>query len=107
MQERNHKTMAMLEIIGTIMRDIPESKLYEVSRAVYDLQKIAAQLHKRYEAACSYQWACTEKYERKTEKLESMAQEIGAGIGITVGHQHDPRGWPLVLIIGGREYSLA
>lgn len=107
MKERNPKTMAMLELTGAILRDIPESKLYVVTRAVYDLQKIAGQLHKRYEAACSYEYANTDRYNKRTENLESKAVSIGKEIGVTIGHQRDPRGWPLIVAIGNEEHRLA
>lgn len=107
MTERNPKIMAQLELIGDIMRTDENAKLYDVARVVFDLGKIASSLHKRYENACNYEWACTEKYLRRTESLEQKARDLGASIGLTVGHQRDPRGWPMIVRIGMIEHGLA
>jgi hypothetical protein len=70
---------------------------HEIARHMAQLAKIASQLHKRYEAACSYEWANTEKYERRTENLEGKAREIADKLGVFLEHQRDPRGWPIIL----------
>jgi hypothetical protein len=106
MSYKTPRLMAMLELTGDIMRTNSEAKLYQVTRAVHDLGKIAKSLHKRYENACNYQWATTDTYEKRTENLEAKAQALGEEIGITVGHQRDPRGWPLICRIGMIEHRL-
>lgn len=105
-KERNQRLMAQMELVGDIIRTNSDAKLYHVTRAIYDLGAIAKALHKRYENSCNYQWACTDKYERRTETLEAKAQAIGEEIGVTIGHQRDPRGWPLIVRIGTTEHRL-
>lgn len=97
---------AQLELVGNIMQQDGHEKLYVVTRGVLQLGKIAHQLHKRYENACNYAWATEEKYQRRTEKLEEKAVDIGKELGVVVGHQRDPRGWPLIVAIGTTEHRL-
>ena len=71
-----------------------------IAHHVFSLMKIAAQLHKRYEAACSYQWSDTTTYRKHTLNLEREALEHGEALGLYVEYQTDPRGWPLILSSG-------
>lgn len=99
-----HQTEAMLTLCAEIVRMSPTLPTYRAVRAVQDLQRVAARLHRRYEAACSYEWAATEAYERRTERLEADAASIAANLpGLTVEPQRDPRGWPLILKMNGVE----
>ncbi len=104
--ERNQSTLAMMELAALVMQDVPGSKLYQVIDAVYDLQRLARSLHRRYEAQCSYQWADTAAYSTRTDNMEAKAVKIGAEIGIAVELQRDPRGWPVIVKIAGREVRL-
>jgi len=73
---------------------------YEIAKNIAKLQKIASSLHKRYEADCSYQWADTEEYRARTERLELHAGEIVELLGtpkIKLKLQRYPRGWPIQL----------
>jgi hypothetical protein len=101
-----YQIKAMLDITAEIVRSNPEAKIYNVTDAVEKLARIARSLHKRYEAQCNYQWANTESYERRTEKIEAQAQAIGASIGVQIGLQRDPRGWPLIIKAGSYESRL-
>ncbi len=81
-------------------------------RTRYDLvdylQRASAILHTRYENACSYAWASTEQYERQTASREAciLATLREHGLADCAEFQTDPRGWPLVLRLNGREYRL-
>jgi hypothetical protein len=97
---------AHLDLTGDIMRTNAEAKLYNVTHTVLELGKLAKSLHKRYENACNYQWATTDKYERATERMEEKAVKLGQAIGITIDLQRDPRGWPLICRINMVEHRL-
>lgn len=99
---------AQLELAAIIARNT-DAKLYGllgVIDGVRQLAKIARSLHGRYEAACSYEWANTPAYERRTERLEVHAAQIGEALGVTVEHQRDPRGWPVIVKGFGHELRL-
>lgn len=87
------------------------------------LNRAGATLHTRYENQCSYEWACTEEYERVTDKRQKTllknASEFGFIVtddvnekreGAFIRMQTDPRGWPIELIFNTAEsrnsYSL-
>ena len=97
---------AMAQFVAEYVKTYPDCKIYNVVRDAMALQKIAVSLHKRYESACSYEWAGTEKYEKRTETLENKASAIAAGLGVTIGFQHDLRGWPMILKTGPYETRL-
>lgn len=71
-----------------------------IARHVQELQKIASSLHKRYEAACSYSYADTDAYRKRTLNLERKALDPAEALGLYVEYQTDPRGWPLILSSG-------
>lgn len=99
---------AQLELAAVIARNT-DAKLYGtdgVIESVRKLAKIARSLQRRYEAACSYEWANTPAYERRTERLEAQAVQIGEALGVTVELQRDPRGWPLIIKHFGHEVRL-
>lgn len=100
------RTLAMLNLTAEIVKTNPDCKIYDVTRGVQSLGKIARSLHKRYEAMCSYEWANTEKYEKATDSLEDRAQGIADALGITLGLQRDPRGWPIIAKAGCYETRL-
>ena len=96
----------MLTHAARIAAECPELSPHRIATTVRDLQKLAASLRKRYEAACSYEWANTPAYERRTERMEAKAAEFAPfnTMGrLTVEHQRDPRGWPLILKLRGVE----
>lgn len=79
-------------------------------RTVQALAKGARSLHKRYENECSYQWADTDAYRKRTENLEKKLAALFAELNLpdncTMEIQGDPRGWPLIFTIDGREHRL-
>lgn len=98
------QTEAMLTICAEIAQALPTIPAYRIACAVQAAQKIAASLHRRYEAACSYSYANTDAYERRTERLEAKAADCFRAVpGVAVEHQRDPRGWPLILKLDGKE----
>lgn len=111
-EAKHHAAVALGEATG--------KGIFSECRAIVDyLQRAGATLHTRYEAACSYEWADTPEYERHTEKREATllrtAKDWGMNIttdcnerrpGVWVRLQTDPRGWPVVLYINGREHRL-
>ena len=98
------KTEIKLILAARLGRACPTLPAVTVADTVHGLARLAASLHRRYEAACSYQYANTEKYERATERREAKARDLAAKIpGLTVEHQRDPRGWPLILKLDGEE----
>lgn len=107
MRNINHERIkAQLELTGDIMRSNAEAKLYDVVRNVQELATLAKSLHRRYEAACSYKWANTDKYRKCTENMENNAVKLASDIGLTLGLQTDPRGWPFILRVGMIEHRL-
>lgn len=98
--------IASLEVAVTLGREHPDLTAYRIAAAVHDLARLGRQLHRRYEASCSYEWACTDRYERQTERLEAKVSERAKAVGIAVELQRDPRGWPLILRIAGQEHRL-
>ena len=70
------------------------------------LQKLAAALHRRYEAKVSAEDAQAPAYDEKTLSLEKEAFRLSESIGLKLGLQKDPRGWPFVFRIGDSEYRL-
>ena len=97
------------------------------AQTIHEAHRLAKALRARYEAACSYPWANTPAYEKRTEKMEAKLCKLleAVGFNITQSHaldivpvhgpnglplwaalQRDPRGWPLILSIGGRVESV-
>jgi hypothetical protein len=98
------RAKAAFTLTAAIARAHPDLSAARIGAAIYDLQRAAVSLHRRYEAACSYQWANTDAYERRTEKLETFAAKRAQGVvGLTVEHQRDPRGWPIIVKLDGVE----
>ena len=102
----NHALLACLEVAFLFGIQNPEGIPFRVARAIHDLHKIGQQLHRRYENQCNYIWATTDKYERRTTKLEQDAADIAASARITIAHQRDPRGWPIIIYINGKEIRI-
>jgi len=98
--------LACLEAAVALGRAKQNLTAYRMAKAVVDLGKIARQLHRRYEASCSYEWATTHRYQSRTDRLEDRATTIAAQIDVTVEFQRDPRGWPLILRFGDNELRL-
>ena len=71
------------------------SDLY-ITQHILKLASIAQSLQRRYAAACSYQWADTDTYRRRTKNLEKKAADLALGLGLDMTFQPDPRGWPLI-----------
>ena len=63
-------------------------------------------MRRRFENQCSYEWACTEKYEAATERLAARLCSIALPEGVTLELQRDPRGWPINLTVRGNLYAL-
>jgi hypothetical protein len=88
---------------------MPPSKAetHKIPIVLAKLQRVAVSLHHRYEAACNGigdgSEEVTQAFDRRTEKLEWKAGQLGEEIGLTIDHQRDPRGWPLIVKIGDRE----
>ena len=55
----------------------------------------ATSLHKRFEAECSYQWADTDKYRNRTQRLIGKILEKAKIYQMTMEINQDPRGAPL------------
>ena len=90
------------------------------------IQRAGAALHTRYENECNgfpfdKDGSYAAKYEAATERRErsliEKAKEQGftecasfetdtKRLGLFVALQRDPRGWPVILVIEGREYRL-
>lgn len=102
----NHALIACLEVAVLLANQNPDATPYRIARAVHDLHKIGQQLHRRYEASCSYPYASTEAYEKRTTRLEDTAYDTAANARIALGFQRDPRGWPLIITINDREYRI-
>ena len=99
---------------------------FELMPFIDYLQRAAATLHSRYENLCNgfpfdKDNTFTESYEAATDKREKTLfkkaaekgfQECGQyeidekDSGLWVALQRDPRGWPLILKIDGREVRL-
>lgn len=99
-----------LTVAATLAQHLPGNTPWEIAAFVEDLDKMGAALRRRYEAQCSYEWANTEAYEKRTDKMEAklqnMATEFVKGTSIGVKLQRDPRGWPVVIGICGSEFYL-
>lgn len=67
------------------------------------LESLARQLRSRFEAQCSYEWANTEKYEKRTETLVKEAQTLFANLSgpgkRSMEVNRDPRGCALKVTI--------
>lgn len=95
---------ALVAMAANVAQAAPSLSPYRIASTLTVLQQKAAALHRRYTAACSHEWACTEKYERRTENEEHRVKQIAAAVpGLTVQYQRDPRGWPLILKLDGKE----
>ena len=90
------------------------------------LQRAGAALHTRYENECNgfpfdNDGSFAAKYEAATERREDSLLKLAATMGfmecasfetdekktgLFIALQRDPRGWPVVLVIEGREYRL-
>lgn len=118
----------LLTVAAQLSRDLPGTSAYQWARFVYQANTMAASLQRRYEAACSYAWATTDAYTKRTESLEHKLVRLCAQAGFQVVEnwaitgdggafrltdeelakgtycalQTDPRGWSLILRFGGR-----
>lgn len=97
---------AMLNVVAEIVKTQPDCKIYTVTTNVMRLGSLARSLHKRYANQCSYPWANTEKYEAATDRMESRVISIAAELGVQIGFQRDPRGWPIIVKSGAYESYL-
>ena len=103
---KTNQIEAMLTLTAEIAREVPDTKLYTIPRNVAKLQRLASSLHKRYEDACSYEWACAEGYKKRTGKLEERVCELAKELGVVLALQRDPRGWPVIVTVAGKETRL-
>jgi hypothetical protein len=102
----NHALLACLEVAVLAGQMNPEASPYRLARAIHDIHKIGTQLHNRYAAQCSYPYADTDRYRKRTETLQDQAHEIASNARLTIAHQGDPRGWPIIVALGEREYRI-
>jgi hypothetical protein len=91
------RLLAGLTIAAKVAQGKPQLSPYEIARDIRAITQLAIKLHKRYKAACNYEWATTDAYERRTDKLEVKAQQHADALGVILEFQHDPRGWSLIL----------
>src|ERR1700761_5474965 len=94
--QRYEKEIAM-PALAAHCREITDLPNHMLAGKVHQLVKLARGLHKRYEAACSYQWATTEKYSKRTGTMEHEAMHLAMDLGLEIEFQSDPRGWPVIL----------
>jgi len=92
--------------------ELVHSKLFPPqARLTYDaLARMAESLRKRYEATCSYPWANTPAYEKRTETAERKLLAEVAALGLHGYLQSDPRGATLYVDsqpICGTDYTRA
>lgn len=84
----------MVESVILLARGVPNMSVEDILW----FARSASTLHKRFEAECSYQWADTDKYRDRTQKLvervRTKAREYQMGIEIN----QDPRGAPLKIV---------
>jgi hypothetical protein len=99
MSRDNHSLIACLKVAVLSARERPELGPYRIARVVHDLHKIGQRLHRRYEDSCSYQWADTDAYRERTERLELKASTVAAEAKLGVRFQTEPRGWPLIVTL--------
>lgn len=95
--------IACLEAAVLAARQNPDTSAYRLARSIHDMHKLGRMLHRRYEADCSYPYADTIKYRKRTTILEDHVCDAAAAARLTVGFQRDPRGWPLILAFGSTE----
>lgn len=103
---------------GAIIRTMPDKMPIHASRIVDYFQRAGAYLHTRYECSCNgmdRQGRVTGKaFIARTDKLEhsllANAQLYGFSVvpdeAPSIALQRDPRGWPIILTLQGREYRL-
>lgn len=102
----SHALIACLEVAFLAAKHETNPSPYRIAQSIHDVQKIGEQLHRRYEAQCSYPWANTERYQKRTEALEAKADTAAAFGGLTVEFQRDPRGWPIIVKFPNTECRL-
>lgn len=108
---RKHLKEAKFQATRAIAENMNKNTFDEAIPFVDYLNRAGATLHTRYENQCSYEWACTEKYEGATDKREKTLLKNASEFGFTVTDdvnekrpgsfirlQGDPRGWPIELI---------
>lgn len=100
------RAISQLNLVAEIVRTNEAAKIYNVTRNVHTLAKLAKSLHKRYENMCNFSWANESKYERRTITLEGQAVILADEIGVKIEFQRDPRGWPLIIKAGPYETRL-
>lgn len=61
-----------------------------------ELRKISRSLHRLSECSCNY--GLTDRQEKRKERLEKKAVELGKELGFKVYFQGDPRGCALYLV---------
>jgi hypothetical protein len=80
---------------------------YPAACNVVRLQALGRVLRKRFEAICSYEWANTEAYGRRTDTAVKAALQLVFTLGLTCDVNRDPRGPALKLKTReGREFFL-
>lgn len=70
----------------------PRPNMFDLSPVVIGLAKRAESIRKRKENSCSYEWACTERYEGTTEKMEKQLIQDVRELGLFAFIQGDCRG---------------
>ena len=106
MSNEDQSLIACLEVAVVIARKQPDLLAFRIARTIHDLQRIGRQLHRRYEASCSYQWADSDAYRRRTEQLELKVAAVAVSGQVSVELQRDPRGWPIIIQVDGVELRI-
>ena len=110
---------AILQAARAIAEGMDKNTFSEAIPFAERMNKAAKSLQRRYENECSYEWANTPQYIKRTENMEAKiikeCTEFGFDMTSDVNEkragawfrlQTDPRGWALVLIVNGSEYRL-
>jgi hypothetical protein len=104
------------KLVVYLDRHLSGNSINNPAQTIHEAHRLAMALHKRYVEACNYERANTPAYKKRTEKLEQKLirhmQAAGFELveqdyelpyyGLYFNLQTDPRGWPLILNIGGR-----
>ena len=78
----------------SLSNDYRDGLYTERLRICSQIARAAKTYHRRQEEACSYEWACGDKWDRDEARLEkriaALVAELGEGFGVVL--EGDPRG---------------
>lgn len=108
---QKQEDLAQLLYLATLLAPEGPTNPWGNATKLVRLQSFGRALRKRFEAACSYEWANTDAYAKRTDKLVANARELFASLAWSdtkrpkLEINRDPRGAALKVTVTRGQYS--